>query len=83
MSNLFNQLGGQSARQQGNPAQQNQQRSFASPQDFMNQFQQFRNGFSGNAQEKVQQLLNSGQMSQQQFQQLQSMANQLQRFFMR
>lgn len=43
----------------------------------MQRFDQFRRTFSGNPRQQVQSLLSSGQMSQQQFQQLQQEANQL------
>ena len=42
--------------------------------------QQFRNGFHGNAQEQVQQLLRSGKVSQAQYNQAVRMANALQNF---
>ena len=38
------------------------------------QFEQFRKNFQGNPQEKVQELLNSGKMSQEQLNQLKQMA---------
>lgn len=44
----------------------------------LQQFNQFRQQFSGNPQEEVQKLLQSGQMSQQQLNQLQGMARQFQ-----
>lgn len=44
------------------------------------QFNQFRASFQGNPQQQVQQLLNSGKMSQEQFNQLAGLANQFQRF---
>lgn len=44
---------------------------------FMTQFQQFRNNFRGDARAEVQRLLNSGEMTQEQFNQLHSMAQQL------
>ena len=44
----------------------------------MQRFQQFRNSFQGDPREQVQQLLNSGQMSQEQFNQLSQMASQFQ-----
>lgn len=47
--------------------------------NLMQRFNQFKNTFSGNPQQKVQQLLNSGQMSQEQFNQLKQMAEQMQR----
>lgn len=52
---------------------------FGNMQNFMNQFNQFRQNFGNqqNPQQMVQQLLDSGQMSQQQFNQLSRMANQI------
>lgn len=41
------------------------------------EFQQFRNTFRGNAKQEVERLLQSGQMTQQQFQALSQMANQM------
>ena len=45
----------------------------------MQRFNQFKKTFSGNPQQQVQQLLNSGRMSQEQFNQLKQMAEQMQR----
>lgn len=45
------------------------------------QFINFRNSFSGNAQEQVQKLLNSGKVTQQQYDQAVRMAQQFQRMF--
>ncbi len=42
--------------------------------NIMQKFQQFKNQFKGNPQEQVQQLLNSGKMSQAQFNNLRQMA---------
>lgn len=61
---LFNMLGGNRNVFQ-NPAA-----------NMVNAFNEFRSKFSGNPQEEVQKLLNSGQMTQAQFNQLQSMAQQ-------
>lgn len=47
----------------------------------MNAFNQFRNSFKGDPKQQVQQLLNTGQMSQEQFNQLSQLANQFQRYF--
>lgn len=44
-------------------------------------FQQFRQNFRGNPQEQVQQLLNSGKVSQAQYNQAVQMAQQFQRMF--
>lgn len=62
MNNLFNVLGNQGS----NPFQ------------MVNQFMQFKNAFSGNAQEEVQKLINSGKFTQKQIDQAQDMARMLQ-----
>lgn len=61
---LFNVLGGQ---QQMNPMT-----------NLVNQLNQFRQSFSGDPKQQVQQLLNSGRMSQSQYNQLSQMATQIQ-----
>ena len=61
---LFNVLGGQ---QQTNPMT-----------NLVNQLNQFRQSFSGEPKQQVQQLLNSGRMSQSQYNQLSQMATQIQ-----
>ncbi len=69
MSNpLFQALGGNMPNMGGgnNP--------FRMVQEFIN----FANGFKGNPQEEVQKLLNSGQMTQEQYNTLQGMAGQFQ-----
>ena len=43
----------------------------------LNNFNQFRNSFTGNAESQVKQMLQNGQMSQEQFNQVAQMANQL------
>lgn len=48
--------------------------------NLLQQFNQFRANFQGNPQQQVQQLLSSGKMSQEQFNQLAGLANQFQRF---
>lgn len=48
--------------------------------NLISRFNQFRSTFQGDARQQVQNLLNSGRMSQAQFNQLQSMASQLQKF---
>lgn len=45
--------------------------------NFINQFNQFRQTFMGNPEAQVKQMLQSGQMSQAQFEQLAKTANQL------
>lgn len=47
--------------------------------NMLQQFMQFRQNFSGNAQQQVQQLLNSGKITQQQYDQAVRMAQQFQR----
>ena len=49
--------------------------------DFINRFNQFRSTFSGNPEAQVRQLLQSGRMSQEQFNQLAQTANQLRQLF--
>lgn len=46
--------------------------------NLIQQFQQFRASFRGDPQQQVQQLLNSGKMSQEQFNQLAGLARQFQ-----
>ena len=48
------------------------------PFAMIQQFIQFANGFKGNPQEEVQRLLNSGQMTQEQYNALQGQATQFQ-----
>lgn len=45
--------------------------------NLVNQFNQFRSTFSGNPEQQVKQLLNSGRISQEQFNQFAQTANQL------
>lgn len=47
--------------------------------DIVRKFQQFRNSFNGDPRQQVQQLLNSGRVSQEQYNQAVQIANQLQR----
>lgn len=67
---LFNLLGGGNMQLPG---------PLGNMQNFMTQFNQFRQTFQGNPQQQVQQMLNSGQMSQQQFNQLSQLATQIQK----
>lgn len=48
--------------------------------NFLNQFNNFRSTFNGDPETQVKQLIQSGQMSQQQFEQIAQMANQLRQF---
>ena len=56
---------------------------FGNIQAMMNQFQQFRQSFQGDPRAQVQQLLNSGKMTQEQFNQLSNMASQFQQMMNR
>ncbi len=49
---------------------------FQNVSNMLSQFNRFRSTFQGDPQQKVQELLNSGQMTQEQFNQLSSMAQQ-------
>lgn len=51
---------------------------FGNMMNLLQRFQQFRNTFQGDPRQQVQNLLNSGQMTQDQFNQLSQMAEQLQ-----
>lgn len=59
-----------------NPQQQPTQSygQFGNMFDVMNRFNEFRSSFQGDPRQKVQEMLNNGQMSQQQFNQLSTMA---------
>lgn len=50
-------------------------------QNMLNAFQQFKGTFTGDPEKQVQALLNSGRMSQQQYNQLSQMAQSLMQFF--
>ena len=65
---LFNMLGGNS----------NLSGQFGNMQDMISKLNQFRQSFQGDPKQQVQQLLNSGQMSQNQYNQLSQMATQIQ-----
>lgn len=53
------------------------------PFDMIQQFNQFRNTFQGDPHQQVMNLLNSGRMSQEQFNQLSTMAQQFQQLINR
>lgn len=69
---LFDALGGAGQAQMPGVAGQFQR--------MMQQFQQFRTNFQGNPRQEVEKLLQSGKMSQQQLNQLQSTAQQFMQF---
>ena len=66
---LFEQMGG------------NEQQIPSGMRNMLQAFRQFKNAFSGDPQQQVQELLNSGRMSQQQYNQLSQMAKSLMQFF--
>lgn len=66
MNQLFNMLG------QNMPNNQMTQ--------LINQFQQFKNTFNGDPRQQVQQMLNSGQITQEQYNNAVQLANQFSRF---
>lgn len=51
------------------------------PMQMVNEFMEFAKGFQGNPQQEVMNMLNSGQMTQEQFNQLSQQAKQLQNMF--
>lgn len=59
----------------------NEMRTNTVPDNFMSRFQQFRQNFKGNPQEQVQQMLNSGKVSQADYNRAVQMAQQFQRMF--
>lgn len=67
MNPLYQMLGGQMLGNMGNL------------NNLIQQFQQFKNTFHGDPRQQVQQLLNSGKVSQEQYNRAVQMANQLQR----
>lgn len=69
MNNLFNMLGG------NNPFG-----AFGNMANFMQQFNQFKQNFQGDPKAQVQQMLNSGQITQEQFNQMANMATQIQKY---
>ncbi len=67
-NSLFNTLGGSS----------NLPEPFNNMQNMISKLNQFRQSFQGDPKQQVQQLLNSGRMSQNQYNQLSQMATQIQ-----
>lgn len=51
------------------------------PMQMVNEFMEFAKGFQGNPQQEVMNMLNNGQMTQEQFNQLSQQAKQLQNLF--
>lgn len=67
----------------GGTGQNNMFEPFGGMMNFMNQINQFRQGIQGNPQQMVQNMLQNGQMSQEQFNQLSNKANQIMSFMRR
>lgn len=64
-----------------NPLFEQMQKNQGGTNGMLQRFQQFRQNFKGDPQQQVQQLLNSGRVSQQQYNQAVQMAQQFQRMF--
>lgn len=64
-----------------NAPQQMPNNPFGNMMQLMQQFQQFANNFKGNPEQRLQEMLNSGQMSQQQYNQCSQLAQQFQNMF--
>lgn len=73
MNPFFNRFNNGNAPSSGGP--------FGGVLNMMRQFKQFKQNFQGDPQQQVQNLLNSGQMSQEQFNQLSNMAAQFKDVF--
>jgi len=67
----------------GNPFFNQNQPTGNPMMNMIQQFQQFKANFQGDPRQRVQELLNSGQMSQQQFNYLSNLAQQFQSMFNR
>ena len=68
-SSVFKSLGGSSSKLPG---------PFGNMQEMMTRLNQFKQSFQGDPKQQVQQLLNSGQISQDQYNKLSQMATQIQ-----
>ena len=75
MNPLFNRFGN------GNGNNASASGPFGGVLNMMNAFRQFKQNFQGDPREQVQNMLNSGQMSQEQFNQLSNMAAQFKDVF--
>ena len=64
----------------GNPTPTQSQGPFNNPVQLMQQFNKFRSNFQGDPKQKVQEMLNTGQMSQEQFNRLSAMAQTFRQF---
>lgn len=75
---MANSILGSGATPSGAPAPAPSQQM--NPMQMLQQFQQFRNSFKGNPQQMIQQMLQSGKISNPQLQQAMQMAKQFQQF---
>lgn len=73
MNPFYNRIGNQGQFQSGGMPG-----PFSNFSNMLNQFRNFKSQFQGDPQQQVQQLLNSGQMTQEQFNQLSQLAQQFQ-----
>jgi hypothetical protein len=80
MSNpLFDQLNGRAVN--NTPQMGGAKNPLSNMQNFLHRFDQFRNTFTGDPKQQVEQLLRTGQMSQEQFNQFQQAARQIEGMF--
>lgn len=76
---LFDQLKGRTAN--NTPQMGSAQNPLSNMQNLLRRFDQFRNTFTGDPKQQVEQLLRTGQMSQEQFNQFQQAARQIEGMF--
>ena len=72
-SNSINNMGTNNMMPMNNP--------MSNMMNLMNQFNQFKNNFRGNPEQQVKEMLSSGQMTQNQFNQLSQLANMFSKMF--
>ena len=81
-NSFYNSFAGAQAGQQKGPAQQQApQKPMSDMMNVMKNFQDFKRNFTGNPKDQVMQLLQSGQVSQEQYDQAVQMANTFRSFF--
>jgi len=78
---VFDQFGNSSQMPVQNPMQNFQNVPFQFFAGLVNRFNHFKSAFQGDAQQTVQELLSSGQMSQQRYEQFSNLATQLRGIF--
>lgn len=82
-NNLYEQYGGNGFNANNQPNNNVSQPDDGGFADFIQQFQQFKSQFRGNPQEQIQRMLQSGQISQEQLNKAQQLAQQFIRFLPR